>query len=285
MRPAARRQAVGYLQEQFAVSERRACGVVGIGRSSLRYRRRRPSDAGLRRRLCELAAERRRFGYRRLHVLLRRAGVQVNHKRVYRLYRAEGLLVRQRTRKRVTHHERATPTAVSGPNQQWSLDFLSDALAWGRRLRLLAIIDSYTREAVAIEVDTSIPGRRVVAVLNRVIAERATPREILLDNGPELTSKVLDQWAYDRAVQLRFIDPGKPVQNAWIESFNGRLRDECLNEHWFLSLADARRIIEAWRIDYNRSRPHSSLGYHTPEEFRLAITTRQAQRPHLAGLS
>lgn len=285
MRPAGRRQAVGYLQAHSAISERRACRVVGIGRSSRRYRPRRPNDAAVRQRLRELAAERRRFGYRRRHVLLRREGLIANHKRIYRLYREEGLLVRQRKRKRVAQGQRPTPMALSRPNQQWSLDFLSDALAWGRKIRLLAVIDSYTREALALEVDTSLPGRRVAGVLSRLIAERGTPAELLMDNGPELTGKALDQWAYERGVRLRFIEPGKPVQNAWIESFNGRLRDECLNEHWFLSLADARRIIEAWRIDYNRQRPHSSLGYLTPEEFSRATTVRQIQPRRLAGLS
>jgi putative transposase len=285
VRPAARRQAVGLLQGRFAVSERHACRVVGIGRSSRRYRPRSRPDAALRQRLRELAAERRRFGYRRLHVLLRRAGLPVNHKRVYRLYREEGLLVRQRKRKRVAHGQRPTPLVLSGPDQQWSLDFLSDALAWGRKIRLLAVIDSYTREALAIEVDTSLPGRRVASVLSRVVAERGTPAELLMDNGPELTGKALDQWAYERGVQLRFIEPGKPVQNAWIESFNGRLRDECLNEHWFLNLADARQIIEAWRIDYNRHRPHSSLGYLPPEAFHRATTDRETQPRRLAGLS
>jgi putative transposase len=285
VRPAARRQAVGYLRGRFAVSERRACRVVGIGRSSRRYRGRRADDAAVRHRLRELAAERRRFGYRRLHVLLRRAGLLVNHKRLYRLYREEGLQVRRRQRKRVAQRQRPCPRALSGPNQQWSLDFLSDALAWGRRIRLLAVIDTYTREALAIDVDTSIPGRRVAAVLSRLIAERGIPAELLMDNGPELTGKALDQWAYERGVQLRFIDPGKPVQNAWIESFNGRLRDECLNEHWFVSVADARQIIEAWRTDYNRQRPHSSLGYLTPEEFRRARPLRHIPPRRLAGLS
>ncbi len=258
------------------MAERRACGLASIGRSSCRYRGSGRDDGPLKARLRELAAERRRFGYRRLHVLLCREGFVVNHKHVYRLYREEGLSVRQRCRKRVAR-ERCPAPAPTGPNRRWALDFVSDALFWGRKIRMLTVVDLYTREALAIEVDTSLSGVRVAQVLDRVITERGqAPDEIVLDNGPELTSKALDQWAYEQGVALRFIEPGKPVQNAYIESFNGRLRDECLNEHWFLSLADARRTIEEWRIDYNRHRPHSSLGNLSPEEFRTDWTMRLA---------
>lgn len=267
MRPAAQRAATQYLCQHFAVSERRACRVIGVGRSTVRYRPRDRDDAPLRARLRELAAARRRFGYRRLHVLLRREGMMVNHKRVARVYREEGLAVRRRPRKRVAQGRQRRPAVAVAPNEQWSLDFLSDSLAWGRRIRLLAVLDTFTRESLAIEVDTSLPGTRVVQVLDRLVAVRGVPREIVLDNGPELTSRALDQWAYDRGARLHFITPGKPVQNAFIESFNGRLRDECLNEHWFLGLADARQTVEAWRRDYNAARPHSALGYRTPEEF------------------
>lgn len=235
----------------------------------------------LRQRLRELAGERRRFGYRRLHILLRREGLAINHKRVYRLYREEGLSVRQRKRKQVAARRGERRGAAAAPNQRWSLDFVSDALATGRRIRLLAVVDTCTREALAIEVDTSLPASRVVRVLDRVVAERGTPRQIVLDNGPELTSRALDRWAYEHGVQLCFIDPGKPVQNGYVESFNGRLRDECPNEHWFLDLADARKIVETWRIDYNRQRPHSSLDYRTPEEVRNSFT----QPPTPVGLS
>jgi putative transposase len=254
------------------MSERRACRVVGLSRSSVRYRDRKADDGALRERLRQLAAERRRFGYRRLHVLLRREGTRVNHKRVYRLYREEGLAVRRRGRKKVAREARLPVAVPQGPNQRWSLDFVSDALAWGRRIRLLCIIDTFTREALAIEVDTSLPGTRVAQALDRLVTKRGAPEEIVMDNGPELTSRALDQWAYQRGVRLRFIDPGKPVQNAFVESFNSRLRDECLNEHWFLSLADARHIVEAWRIDYNQTRPHSSLGNLTPEQFRQNLS-------------
>ncbi len=258
---------------------------MGIRRSSARYQTRRSGDQELRERLRQLAGERRRFGYRRLHVMLRREGEKVNHKRVYRLYREEGLTVRKRARKRVSRAERVPAVVLTALNQCWSLDFVSDWLALGRKVRMLTVVDAYTRESLAIEVDTSLPGARVARVLDRVIAERgAAPVEIRLDNGPELTSRALDQWAYERGVSLRFIEPGKPVQNAYIESFNGRLRDECLNEHWFLTLAHAQETIEDWRIDYNQRRPHSALGNLTPLEFSRLQEDTQIKQPEPAGL-
>ena len=267
------------LQTRGGFSERRACRLVGIGRSTARYRgRARADEARLRQRLRELAVERPRFGYRRLHALLQREGVAVNHKRVERLSREEGLAVRKRRRKRAARDGRGCPTRPAAPNEQWALDFLSDALARGRRIRLLTVEDVFTREALAVELDTSLPGRRVAQVLDRVVGQRGAPKEIVLDNGPELTGKALDRWAHERGVRLRFIDPGKPVQNAFVESFHGRFRDECLDRHWFLSLVDARRTVEAWRIDYNRERPHSSLGYRTPEEFRRDFDGMAAER-------
>ena len=284
MTPAAKRAAVREVRQRYGFSERRACRLVGIGRSSLRYRAHPRGDAAaLRRRLGELARERPRFGYRRLHILLRREGIVVNHKRVERLYRLDGLAIRRRGRKRVAVR-RGRPPGPSRPDEQWALDFLSDALASGRRIRLLTVIDTFTREALAIEVDTSLPGARVAQVLERVAATRGCPATIVLDNGPELTGKALDRWAHERGVALRFIDPGKPIQNAYTESFNGRFRDECLNEHWFLGLRDAQRIVEAWRQDYNQHRPHSALGYATPAEVaeRAAI---MAEPLTLAGLS
>ena len=286
MRPAQRRAAATWVRGRFALSERRACGLVGLGRSVMRYRpRRRPDEEPLRRRLRELAAERPRFGYRRLHALLRREGCVVNHKRVARLYREEDLVVRRRKRKRVARDGRGRPAPPSRPNQQWGVDFLGDALAWGRRIRLLTVEDVFTREALAIEVDVSLPGERVARVLERLAAERGAPAELVLDNGPELAGTALDRWAYERDVRLRFIEPGKPVQNAFVEGFHGRLRDECLNRHWFLGLADARRTVEAWRVDYNRDRPHSALGYRSPEEFRLDFDRAMITRQELAGLS
>ena len=277
MTPAQRRAAATWLRERYAFSERRACRLVGIGRSSARYRSGRRDDAAVRTRLRELAAERPRFGYRRLHALLRREGVVVNHKRVARLYGEEGLAVRRRSRKRLAREGRGIAPAPTRPDERWGLDFLSDALASGRRLRLLCVLDLFTREALAIEVDVSLPGVRVVAVLARLAAERGAPAELVLDNGPELTGRALDGWAAQRGVRLRFIAPGKPSQNGFVESFNGRFRDECLNQTWFTGLADARATVEAWRRDYNGRRPHSALGYRTPDEirtgFQAALTT------------
>lgn len=275
MKPAQRRAAVDWLRTRFGFSERRACRVAGIGRSTTRYcGRGRTDETQLRYRLRELAVERPWFGYRRLHVLLRREGIAINHKRIERLYREEQLEGRRRRRKRIARDGRGRPDAPGHPNEQWAIDFVSDALAWGRRIRLLAVLDVCTREALAIEVDTSLPGGRVVQVLARLVAEHGAPTEIVLDNGPELAGRVMDQWAYDHRVRLRFIAPGKPIQNAVIESFNGRLRDECLNQHWFLDLVDARRTVEAWRLDSNRARPHSALGYRPPPRFaRLSTST------------
>lgn len=269
MKPAERRAVVQQVQERYGLSQRRACQLVGIGRSTVRYRPSgRAGEAALRQRLRELAAERPRFGYRRLHALLRREGVIVNHKRIERLYREEDLAVRRRTRKRVARDGRGRAALPQQPNTQWAIDFVSDALAWGRRIRLFTVVDVFTREVLAIEVDTSLPGGRVVRVLERLASDRGAPTEIVLDNGPELAGKTVDHWAYERGVQLRFIEPGKPVQNAFVESFHGRLRDECLNRHWFIGLNDARSIVERWRQDYNQTRPHSALGYRSPEEFR-----------------
>jgi putative transposase len=285
VRPAQQRAAAVYIQEQFEVSQRRACRLIGAGRSTIRYQGRRRGDAALRARLRELAAQRPRFGYRRLHVLLRREGITVNHKRIERLYREEGLAVRGRKRKSLTRIRRGRPSAPEHANEQWALDFLPDAMASGRTIRLLSIIDVWTREALALEVDTSLPGSRVVRVLDRLRGERPLPTQLVLDNGPELISRALEEWAHQHDVALHFIDPGKPSQNAHCESFHGRLRDECRNEHWFLSLPDARQIVEAWRQDYNRARPHSALDYQTPAEFATGATTAATPLPQDDGLS
>ena len=235
--------------------------------STYRYRSRRQEPAGLRQRLLELAAERPRFGYRRLHVLLVREGWAVNHKRIQRIYSEEKLAVRRKRRKRVAQTARQPRVLPEGPNERWSMDFMADSLATGRGFRTLNVVDDFTRECLAIEVDTSLSGERVTRVLDRLIERRGQPESLVMDNGPEFASRALDAWAYERGIQLDFIRPGKPIENCLVESFNGKFRDECLNQHWFTSMRDARLAIEAWRHDYNRVRPHSSLGQLPPAVF------------------
>jgi len=255
------------MRQAQGLSERRACWLVGMARTSCRYERQRQGrEEKLKARLRTLSGERRRFGYRRLTVLLRREGWTVNHKRVYRLYKQEGLQVRRRKRKRIGAVERQPLAIPSRQNERWSMDFVADALTDGRRFRSLNIVDDYNRECLATEVDTSLTGARVVRVLARLRELRGLPQMLVTDNGPEFAGQALDVWAYAQGVKLHFIEPGKPVQNAFIESFNGKMRDECLNEHWFTSLGEARETIEVWRRDYNEVRPHSSLGNRTPQE-------------------
>jgi putative transposase len=262
--PVASRKLVAYVQERHQVSQRRACRILSLDRSSVRYRPRRQAQSELQQQVCKLAEQRPRFGYRRLTTLLRRAGTLVNHKRVYRIYRQEGLAVRRRQRKRIALGQRPLLNAPSQPGEEWSLDFTQDTLANGRSFRTLNIIDSYSRLCLAIEVDTSLPCARVIRILERLQAEHGLPQRLRIDNGPEFTAQALDAWAYQHAVQLLFIQPGKPMQNGYIESFNGKFRDECLNLHWFLDLDDARKMIDAWRFDYNTLRPHSSLNNLSP---------------------
>ena len=269
MTPAARRGAWVAATAGLGLNERRACRLVKIHRSVARYKPRREAPTELLTRLRELASERRRYGYRRLAVLLRREGFVVNHKKVYRLYRDEGLAVRRvrrRKRKKLAGAERVIPSLPESRNQCWSMDFVQDSLADGRRIRVLTLVDNYSRECLALEVGTSLPGARVVRVLEQVSRIRGKPKTIVVDNGPEFAGKALDAWAYENGVGLHFIAPGKPVQNAYIESFNGKFRDECLNEHWFSSIDEVGAVVEAWRQDYNTVRPHSSLGYRTPDQ-------------------
>jgi len=276
--PREEREAVRVACEETRLSERHACGLMGMHRGSWRYQPRERNDAELRARLRELAAERVRFGYRRLWAMLRREknadGTRrwvVNHKRVHRIYREEGLAMRRKEAKRLRAIARTPRERPTGANQVWTMDFTKDRLASGRSFRTLNLMDGYTREALWIEVDTSLPGQRVVRVLEWLKQTRGVPEVMQVDNGPEFVSQAVDQWAFANGVRLHFIEPGKPVQNAFIESFNGKFRDECLNQNWFVSLAEARQIIEAWRVDYNTARPHSSLGYRTPEEFAAEI--------------
>jgi putative transposase len=265
--------AVTHLMTAHQLGVTRACGLIGISRSLYRYKSTRPDDKALTERLTTLAGQKRRYGYRRLHVLLCREGWLINRKRTYRVYHAAGLMVRRRKRKRIAGVERQVKMVALAPNQSWSMDFVSDGFVDGRRLRCLNIVDDFTKECLAIEVDTSLPGRRVVSVLERLAESRGLPQSVTVDNGPEFVSKALDEWAYRQLLHLRFIEPGKPQQNAYIESFNGKFRDECLNEHWFLSMRHARQVIAAWRQEYNDERPHSSLGYLTPNKFAESFLT------------
>jgi putative transposase len=265
--PAAKREAVVHLCSAFEVSERRACSAIEVPRATVRYRSRRPDDPQLRERLRTLAHERRRFGYRRLHVLLRREGYVVNHKRIWRLYREERLLVRRRSGRKRALGTRAPIAVPVLPNERWSLDFLADQLLDGRRFRILAVVDDCTRECLLLVADTSLSGLRVARELDQLIEARGKPRMIVSDNGTELTSTAILRFADDRRIAWHYIAPGKPVQNAFVESFNGRLRDELLNETLFRSLAHARIVLEAWQADYNTTRPHSRLGWLTPQAY------------------
>lgn len=256
------------MRGKTSISERRACQLVGISRTVLHYEsRERPENEALQQRIVELAQIRRRFGYRRIGALLRREGCTANHKRVFRLYQEAGLAVRRRRKRQGVMVEREKLSLPAGPNEVWSMDFVSDALAGGRRIKALTIVDDFTKESIDIALDHGISGHYVTRVLDQAVRFRGAPQAIRTDQGPEFTGRALDQWAYRNGVELKLIQPGKPTQNAYIESFNGRFRDECLNEHWFTSLEEARVLVAAWRRDYNEHRPHSSLDYKTPAEF------------------
>ena len=262
--PVVKRQAVAHLRVAYEVSQRRACQVIGADRTSMRYCSVRPDDAALRTRLRELAHQRRRFGYRRLLVLLRREGIRMNHKRLRRLYREERLQVRRRGGRKRALGTRSPMLIPLGPNQRWSLDFLSDQLSDGRRFRILAVVDDFTRECLALVADTSLSGSRVARELDLIIAVRGRPASCVSDNGTELTSMAILQWTQERQIGWHYIAPGKPTQNAFIESFNGRLRDELLNETLFSSLDHAREALANWKDDYNNFRPHSALNNVAP---------------------
>ena len=257
--------AVEHLEQTFAFSERRACRLIGLAASTYRYEPK-GNDEPLRAQLVELAQERPRFGYRRLHVLLRREGVDVNHKRVWRIYQEAGLAVRRKKRKRLVREGRPQE-AVTAANEEWALDFISDVLATGRSVRILSVVDTYTRECVALEADTSFASRRVTRVLEQAVRQKGWPQRIKCDNGPELTSRHFLAWCLENRIELFHIQPGKPTQNGHVESFHGKVRDEFLNVSWFQNLFDARRKTAAWREDYNERRPHSALGYLTPTAF------------------
>jgi len=268
VKPVRRREVVQHFQQAYAVSERRACHASGFGRASHRYKSRRDPQTPLRMRVKELAATRVRYGYRRLHVLLQREGWRANHKRVYRIYSEEGLSIRTRSpRRRRACRYRAGRPEIGAANDCWAMDFVSDRLFNGRPFRILTILDCHTREALATCARTNYRAYQVIEELDRLARLRGKPRSIRVDNGPEFAGRMLDQWAYLNKVELDFSRPGKPTDNALIESFNSRLRQECLNASWFTSMADARARITEWRTEYNQIRPHTSLGNLTPEQF------------------
>lgn len=275
MKPAARKTAASYVEEHYSFSERRACRLVQVSRTAKRHMVKRSDDPAIINRIKELAEKRRRWGYRRLFEQLAREGIKMNQKKFRRIYREQKLSLKIRKKSKVRTQPRVPMPPPSGPNQRWSMDFMSDQLGpSGRRFRVLTMIDEFTRECVALFADFSIPGQRVVRILNEL--SRA-PKSIVIDNGSEFTGRALDVWAHQNNVKLDFIRPGKPNENAFIESFNGKFRDECLNENWFVSLEDVRRTIEEWRIDYNENRPHSSLGGLTPREFAEKATREDSQ--------
>lgn len=271
--PDSRRKAAQWLLSSHTppISQRRAAGVVGLSRNTLREPAGTAENLRLQARLRELAVQRRRWGYRRLWVLLRREDEQVNRKRVHRLCKIAGLQVGKRKHKRAVRGERRPLPPALAANDSWALDFVSDALMGQRKFRILNIEDECTREGLASEADTSLGGERVVRVLERIVAERGKPLALRMDNGPEFISLAVDRWAHANGVALHFITPGKPQENGRMESYNGRMRDECLNENYFRDLGEVRRILENWRIDYNTVRPHSSLGNLTPEEYATLI--------------
>lgn len=265
---ARRRAAVHELIDQRGYSERRACALIACPRSTAQYRLRRTDDPRLLDLIRQLVEENRRAGYRKLHFILERDhAIALNHKRFYRMYRAAGLQVRAR-KKRHARYIRGTPApAVTRPNERWSMDFVHDTLANGRKIRLFTIIDDFTSESLAIEIDSSLPTRRVIRTIESIAEARGFPETLKFDNGPEFSSLAMLRWGAERDIKLHFIAPGKPTQNGKIESFNGRLRDELLNEHWFLTLDQMRATVESWRVRYNTHRPHGSLNYLTPAEF------------------
>jgi putative transposase len=265
--PQAKRAAIQSIIVERGVSQRRACRLVNLHRSVGRYNALDQNDKPLKEKIISLAHERKRFGYRRIHILLKKEGFKVNHKRVYRLYSESDLKVRRRGGRKRALGSRLPIKQLNSPNERWSLDFVSDALADGRRIRILTIVDDFTRECLKMVVDTSLSGKRVVRELSSLIIHKGVPKAIVSDNGTEFTSHAILKWSQEVDVEWQYIQPGKPMQNGYIESFNGKLRDECLNENWFISLQEAKEIIEKWRFDYNHVRPHSSLNGLSPQQF------------------
>ena len=262
------------IQQRFGHTETKACGLVGISRSLYRYTPGSTDDTVLKERMKVLAQQKPRYGVRRLHIILKKESLVVNHKWTERIYREEGLAIRTKPRKKIPSNIRQALTVPQQINKRWAIDFVHDSTATGTRFRAFSVLDVFSRECLDIRVDTSIPARAAIDTLERIIETRGTPEVITADNGPEFISKKFSAWAYEKGIRICFIRPGKPMENAFVESFQGKFRDECLNLHWFRTKQDAREIIEKWRIEYNTERPHSSLKDLTPEEFvkRMALT-------------
>ena len=263
----ARRKVVGHIKKRHKLSERRACGLTQIARSTLRYKSKDNKNLlFLRKKIIEIALPKKSYGYRRIYVLLKRKGIRVNHKKVYKIYKKEDLMKRKKKKKRLVREKNKLeiPKAL---NQVWAMDFMSDSLSNGNKIRTLNIIDVFSRECISLQVDRSISSEKVISILEYLEFTRGLPEKIRVDNGPEYISKRLREWAEKRNIKLDYIQPGKPTQNAFIESFNGKFREECLDQNWFINLNDAKQIVEEWRQEYNKERPHSAIGYMTPEEF------------------
>lgn len=267
--PQAKRACVEMVMQEYEISERHACQLAGAQRSMCRYRKRKADDSEILKKIKEIAYEKRRYGYRRIYMVLKRMKHHINHKKVYRLYQTAGLKVMKRGGRKKALGIRRLESLITKPNQRWSLDFVHDALASGRKIRLLTIMDTYTRESLRIIVDTSLGGHDVTKVLEELVRERGKPEIITSDNGTEFTSNRVLSWCHERDIHWHYIQPGKPQQNGSIESFNGKLRDECLNENWFRNLEEAKGIVERWRVEYNTLRPHSALNGKTPQEMGL----------------
>jgi len=263
-----RRRIACKIQEHYGISERMACRIMAINQNTKRYK---PKDnqenIRIKERLTALSSKHPRYGYRRLHIMLLREGERINIKRTYRIYKEAGLALKKRSKKRRYEKRGAPENPLRKVNSRWAMDFISDRTRTSSAFRVLVIMDVVTKECLALEADNSLSGRRVGQVLNRIAMFRGYPDEVLTDNGPEFTSNAMNEWSYDHNVKQIFIDPGRPMQNGAVESLNGKLRTECLNQHWFKHLSEAQNIIESWRHEYNESRPHMSLGYMTPNEY------------------
>ncbi len=267
LKPAGQRELISEILEDYPVTKRRACRLVLLVRSTYYYPSRKEDDRAVRMRLKEFAYARPRYGYRRLTILLRREGWCINPKRVYRIYKEEELMVRTKRRKKRAAYGRLNPLPAARVGERWNIDLMSDQLADGRRFRIFTAVDQFSRECVCLQVRQSLPAQAITEVLDQAMENYGQPQAITMDNGTEFASNHFDRWAYQRGITLNFITPGRPVEHGFIESFNGRFRDECLNLHWFQSLEEASCLIERWRLEYNKSRPHSRLGNLAPAQY------------------